>query len=174
LERRQPDRRRTENKSMDLRPLRLAGALLCAAVLTAAPAAAQAPPASDASPAAQLPRLSSLPRDAKALPPPVVKPAAARERVARPAPDPYRCHPTEDIACTVVRETPQGTVIVTMRPAGAAAKPAAIWSVVSGSPPGPAGVTALGGTIYVVPTSSPEPRADLSHPGPANGAPILD
>jgi len=156
---------------MDLRRLRLAGALLCAAVLTAAPAAAQAPPAPQASSG---PPVSSLPKDPKASPPAVAaKPAAARERVARPAPDPYRCHPTEDIACTVVRETPQGTVIVTMRPAGAVTKPA-VWSVVSGTPPGPAGVTALGGTIYVVPTSSPEPRADFTHPGPANGAPILD
>jgi len=161
---------------MDLRRLRLAGALLCAAVLTAAPAAAQAPPPPQSS-APPAPPLQSLPRDATATPPPANPatrpPAVPREHVARPAPDPYRCHPMEDIACTVVRETPQGTVIVTMRPAGAAAKPA-VWSVVSGTPPGPVGVTALGGTIYVVPTVSPEPRADLQHPGPANGAPILD
>jgi hypothetical protein len=100
---------------------------------------------------------------------PAVRPRPAPE----PAPDPYRCHPAEDISCTVVRETPLGTVIVTLRPSGTVAKPAA-WSVVSGAPPGPAGAAAIGGTIYVVPASSADPRILPPLPGPANGAPILD
>jgi hypothetical protein len=97
---------------------------------------------------------------------------AAPPRPVRP-PDPYRCRPSEDIACTVVRETPSGIVIMTMRSPGAAARPV-VWSVVSGRPPGAPDLE--GGTVYVVPTSPPYPEARATLPplGPANGAPILD
>ena len=88
--------------------------------------------------------------------------------------DPYRCHPSEDVACTIVRETAHGTLIVTMRPAGPAA-PTPAWMVISGTPPtiGPH----PGGTVYVVPSAT---FADPPSPGhqvalmPANGAPILE
>jgi len=114
------------------------------------------PPAEQHSPARVAPR--------KQAPPAV--PAAADD-------DAYRCHPSEDIACTIVRETTHGTLIVTMRPAGPSA-PTPAWMVISGSPPtvGPH----PGGTVYVVPTVTFEPPP----PGhqvalmPANGAPILE
>ncbi len=105
--------------------------------------------------------------------PSVQKKAAAAQPVApRPAPfDPYRCQPSQDISCTVVRETAEGTLIVTMRRAGART-PA--WMVISGAPPsqGPH----PGGTVYVVPSSTAE-----AQPGDRqavalspNGAPIIE
>jgi hypothetical protein len=86
----------------------------------------------------------------------VPKKAVAQQAAPRPAEadDPYRCHPSEDISCTVVRETAQGTLIVTMRPKGQSALTPA-WMVVSGAPPSPGPHPA--GTIYVVPnTANPE------------------
>jgi len=105
-------------------------------------------------------------------------PARREPRRANPGDsDAYRCHPNEDIACTVVRETAQGMTIVTMRPGGQASS-AASWSVVSGTP---AGATAFpGGIIYVVPTVSPAPpqfqaMAQTQEPTyTANNAPILE
>jgi hypothetical protein len=83
----------------------------------------------------------------------VVADPARREPRRAPAQDndPYRCHPNEDIACTVVRETAQGLTIITLRP-GRPATPmsAASWSVVGSAPPG--GTAYPGGIIYVVPT----------------------
>ena len=101
----------------------------------------------------------------KAAPPPPAPRAAAAE-------DPYRCHPSEDISCTVVRETSQGTLIVTLRPKGQSAGTPA-WMVINGAPPsaGPH----PGGTVYVVPnTADTELLAHQTAYRSANGAPILD
>jgi hypothetical protein len=101
------------------------------------------------------------------------QPAPSPPPAPRP-PDPYRCHPKEDIACTVVRETARGMVIVTLRPSAAKSRPAA-WSVVSGPPPGIP--EAAGGTVYVVPTIQWPSEARTSQQpivATANGAPILD
>jgi hypothetical protein len=113
---------------------------------------------------------------AKPVPEHAVRKKAATQPVAphpAAAEDAYRCHPNEDIACTVVRETAAGTMIVTYRPAARSATTPA-WMIVSGPPPsaGPQ----PGGTIYVVPTSTREPaplpqQAALMY---VNGAPILD
>lgn len=89
-----------------------------------------------------------------------------------PTPDPYRCHPSQDISCTVVRETADGTLIITLRRRGPGARTPA-WTVINGAPPSPPQVA--GGTVYVVPNSTPEAssvnrQASLS----PNGAPILD
>ena len=91
--------------------------------------------------------------------------------------DVYGCHPNEDLACTVVRETAAGMTIVTMRPGGAGSPPAS-WSVVSGTP---AGASAYpGGIIYVVPTVPTRPPRFEPGAGQrdgfltANDAPILD
>ncbi len=99
---------------------------------------------------------------------PPALPAPRRARV-----DPDGCQPAQDIACTVVRETAQGTLIVTMRRTGPAARPPA-WIVVSGVPP-TAGAHP-GGTVYVVPNGPAEPpHADREAAVIApNGAPILD
>ena len=102
----------------------------------------------------------------------VAKKAAPQPAVPRPAPlDPYRCQPSQDISCTVVRETAQGTLIVTMRRAGPARPPA--WTVISGAPPLPG--QHPGGTVYVVPNGTPDP-ASSDHQAwlLPNGAPILD
>src|SRR4051794_4108136 len=57
---------------------------------------------------------------------------------AGPPDDTGRCHPQEDIACTVVRETARGTVIVTVRSfGGSATAPSPSWTVISGAPPVP-------------------------------------
>jgi hypothetical protein len=105
------------------------------------------------------------------------KPAPLKTVTLKPAPpatdDPYRCHPSADIACTVVRETADGLVIATLRGPGVR-EDAPNWSVVSGAPPAPA--TTARGTVYVVPTATFTPAY---HDGPlpmplANGAPILD
>jgi len=107
------------------------------------------------------------------------KAAPATVHPAPPAPaeadDAYRCHPSEDVACTIIRETAQGTLIVTMRPGGASSA-APAWTVISGAPPtlGPH----PGGTVYVVPNASPSSEtASWAHEAalmPANGAPILE
>jgi len=101
---------------------------------------------------------------------------AANQPVAprlAPADDPYRCHPSEDISCTVVRETAQGTLIVTVRPGGRSALTPA-WMVISGTPPTPG--PHPGGTVYVVPNTSAdaEPMPHQAALMPANGAPILE
>jgi hypothetical protein len=86
---------------------------------------------------------------------------------ATPDPDPYRCHPNEDIACTVVRETLQGLVIATFR---GRPEEAGTWTVVSSPPPG--APYTPGGTVYVVPSI---PRTAAAQPPlPPNGAPIID
>ena len=100
-----------------------------------------------------------------------------------------RCRPDEDIACTVVRETAQGVLIVTYRAsaraAGASASERKTWAVVSGAPAGASSATA--GTVYVVPSlpqnqvAATSPATGLA-PGHAsavtvalpNGAPILE
>jgi hypothetical protein len=96
-------------------------------------------------------------------------PAAPRP----PAENPYRCNPSQDIACTIIRETAQGTLIVTMRQRGHSAV-APTWVVISGAPPssGPH----LGGTVYVVPNSSEsaQPVSEQAAAIASNGAPILD
>ncbi len=106
--------------------------------------------------------------------PAVPQKANAAPAAPRPAADnPYRCNPSQDLACTIVRETAQGTLIVTMRQKGHSAV-APAWVVISGAPPssGPH----LGGTVYVVPNSSesaqpiPQQAAAIA----SNGAPILD
>jgi hypothetical protein len=104
-----------------------------------------------------------------------IAPPAASPAPAPPATDdPYRCHPSEDIACTIVRETLSGTLIVTLRPVSPrAAAPA--WTVVSGAPPTPG--PHPGGTVYVVPNVAPSETASWPHQValmPANGAPILE
>jgi len=103
------------------------------------------------------------------------KKAAPKPPAPRPAAtdDPYRCHPSEDVACTVVRETSQGTVIVTVRPRGRSALTPA-WMVVSGTPPSPG--PHPGGTVYVVPntTADAEPTPHQAALVSSNGAPILD
>ena len=91
--------------------------------------------------------------------------------------DAYRCHPSEDIACTVVRETAHGVTVMTMR-AGRSPSQAAAWSVVRGAPPG--AVAYPGGIIYVVPTTPPassEYQALAQTPEfvyTANNSPILE
>lgn len=91
--------------------------------------------------------------------------------------DAYRCHPNEDIACTVVRETARGVTVTTMRP-GRSPSQAASWSVVRGAPPG--AVAYPGGIIYVVPTTSPAPSAfqglaeTIESAYTANNSPILE
>jgi hypothetical protein len=99
-----------------------------------------------------------------ATPPPRRPPA----RLASAGGDQYRCHPDEDIACTIVRETSRGLVISTVRPI----RTQGSWSVVSGVPAGSEMVT--GGTIYVVPSAAAVTRdrdESITYP---NGAPILD
>jgi hypothetical protein len=100
--------------------------------------------------------------------------SARHEPTSGQAADSYACHPTEDVACTIVRETADGTVIVTMHPAGTMA-PVPTWSVVSGSPPGG---SRAGGTIYVVPAVNAVTEASIGIGQPlmvtANGAPILE
>jgi len=87
--------------------------------------------------------------------------------------DAYRCHPSEDISCTVIRETAAGTMIVTLRPAAQSAVSPA-WMVVSGVPPS-AGPHPPG-TIWVVPSSAgqAEPSPQEQALNSINGAPILD
>lgn len=89
------------------------------------------------------------------------------------AEDAYRCHPSEDISCTVIRETAAGTMIVTLRPAGQSAVGPA-WMVVSGVPPSPGPHPP--GTIWVVPSSAgqAEPSPQEQALNSVNGAPILD
>ncbi len=104
--------------------------------------------------------------------PGVQKKAAADPVAPRPAPpDPYRCQPSQDISCTVVRETAQGTLIVTVR-RGGARTPA--WMVISGTPPSPG--PHPGGTVYVVPASTAEaPPTDRQAVALSpNGAPIIE
>jgi hypothetical protein len=100
-------------------------------------------------------------------PPPAPAPHPA------PADDPFRCHPSQDIACTIVRETVQGTLIVTVRPKGRSGT-APAWTVVSGAPPsaGPH----PGGTVYVVPSSGADGESTFHQAAlmTSNGAPILD
>jgi hypothetical protein len=142
----------------------------------AASAAASAP----ARPPAELPKKTDRP---VAIPARVAADPARREprrAAAVQDSDPYRCHPNEDIACTVVRETAQGMTIVTLRP-GRPAMPmsAASWSVVGAAPPG--GTAYPGGIIYVVPTVPTVPPqfqalAQTQEPAftTANYAPILE
>ena len=96
------------------------------------------------------------------------QPIAPRSPAAE---DPYRCNPA-DISCTVVRETAQGTLVVTVRPTGQSAVIPA-WLVISGAPPTPG--PHPGGKVYVVPSTGgdaePSPQAVLAN---VNGAPILD
>jgi hypothetical protein len=106
-----------------------------------------------------------------------IKPAPVKTLALKPAPpaadDAYRCHPSDDIACTVVRETAEGLVIATLRGPGAHTDPPN-WSVVSGVPPAP--VNGARGTVYVVPTATFTPAyhgGSMPLPLP-NGAPILD
>jgi hypothetical protein len=154
---------------MDKRAVQLAVAIFCAAATMASPVVAGQ---------AQETQGTQATHAAPAAPPattPAITPAISRRPVVAPPPrmprsDPYRCQ-ADDVACTVVRETTRGLVVVTLRPQGTTARPA-VWSVVSGTPPG--ADEALGGTVYVVPTTRPEPRAELPPPGAANGAPILD
>jgi hypothetical protein len=89
------------------------------------------------------------------------------------ADDPYRCHPSEDVSCTVVRETAQGTLIVTVRPKGHSGVIPA-WVVISGTPPSPGPHPA--GTVYVVPNGPPDAEAMAPQVAlaPPNRAPILD
>jgi hypothetical protein len=97
-------------------------------------------------------------------------PAAATTTTATTttaAADPYRCHPYEDLACTVVRETVHGLVIATVR---SAPEEASSWTIVSAAPPGT--FAAPGGTVYIVPTATR--TAAVSSPRPPNGAPIID
>jgi hypothetical protein len=104
-------------------------------------------------------------------------PAAPRRDQApatSPSPSTTECHLAEDIACTIVRETADGTLIVTIHPGGMSA-PAPAWSVISGAPPGT--WTRTGGTIYVVPTLTMVSNAgggDQAVLVTANGAPILE
>jgi hypothetical protein len=126
-----------------------------------------------ASGAAAATSTSASPAGAHAGPP--------RREARRPATadnDAYRCHPNEDIACTVVRETATGMTIMTMRPGGGIAPPSS-WSVVSGTPPGASAYP--GGIIYVVPTTpTGAPRFEAGTGerdgmlATANDAPILD
>jgi hypothetical protein len=106
--------------------------------------------------------------------PPDARPAAGSDLDA-----PERCRPEQDIACTIVRETRRGVVVVTFRPAAAGLERAA-WSVISGAPAGGSAGGTPGGTIYVVPalaqnqTPPPSPNSlALNIPLP-NGAPIID
>ncbi|HVY37401.1 MAG TPA: hypothetical protein VHM31_05680 [Polyangia bacterium] len=106
----------------------------------------------------------------------VRKKAATTQSVAPhplAADDAYRCHPSEDISCTVIRETAGGTMIVTLRPAGQSAVSPA-WIVVSGAPPSPGPHPP--GTIWVVPSSTgqAEPSPQGQALNDVNGAPILD
>lgn len=104
----------------------------------------------------------------------VPRKAAAEPAPPRPAPaDPYRCQPSQDISCTVVRETAQGTLIVSMRRGGPGAR-LPEWVVISGAPPLQG--RHPGGTVYVVPNDAAEVQpldhqADVTSP---NGAPILE
>jgi hypothetical protein len=156
----------------------------------AAESGAAAPPASGAASAAASATTRPPGELGKKTDKPAAIPAAARvaadparrepRRAAAQDSDPYRCHPNEDIACTVVRETAQGMTIVTLRP-GRPAMPmsAASWSVVGGAPPG--GTAYPGGIIYVVPTAPIVPPqfqalAQTQEPAftTANYAPILE
>lgn len=92
-----------------------------------------------------------------------------------------RCRPEEDIACTVVRETAQGVLIVTYRASaatgGAAASERKTWAVVSGAPAGASSANA--GTVYVVPSLPQNQVAATGHAATVtvalpNGAPILE
>jgi hypothetical protein len=90
-----------------------------------------------------------------------------------------RCRPDEDIACTVIRETAQGVLIVTYRASatGAAATERKTWAVVSGAPAGAPAASA--GTVYVVPSLPQNQVAATGHSATAtaalpNGAPILE
>ena len=106
--------------------------------------------------------------------PAVPQKANAAPAAPRPAAEnPYRCNPSQDIACTVIRETAQGTLIVTMRQRGHSAV-APAWVVISGAPPSPG--PHLGGTVYVVPnsTESAQPIPQQAAMIESNGAPILD
>ncbi|HVT06126.1 MAG TPA: hypothetical protein VHO67_01650 [Polyangia bacterium] len=113
---------------------------------------------------------------AKPAPEHVVHKKTATQTVAPhplAAEDAYRCHPSEDISCTVIRETAGGTMIVTFRPAGQSAVSPA-WMVVSGAPPSPGPHPP--GTIWVVPSSTDQakPSAQEQALNSPNGAPILD
>jgi hypothetical protein len=107
-------------------------------------------------------------------PTPAVRRTAEAKPPGHPAPaavasdsDPYRCHPNEDVACTVVRETAQGLVIATFR---GRPEEGGSWTVVSSPPPG--APYTPGGTVYVVPSI---PRTAAAQPPlPPNGAPIID
>jgi len=85
-----------------------------------------------------------------------------------------RCRPDEDIACTVVRETAQGVLIVTYRAAastaGGAASERKTWAIVSGTPAGASSASA--GTVYVVPSLPQNQVAATGHsPGHSPGLP---
>jgi hypothetical protein len=117
---------------------------------------------SPAGPVAPAPEHRAAPKKV-ATQPVAPRPAAAE--------DPYRCNQA-DVSCTVVRETAQGTLIVTVRPTGQSAIIPA-WLVISGAPPSPG--PHPGGKVYVVPSSAePEPTAHQAALTYVNGAPILD
>lgn len=156
------------------RTLTFAMALALALTLAVADrtAATEAPPmpSETAKPAGKAAAPSEK-RASDARTPKKVSGAAAEEDAA------YRCRPDEDIACTVVRETAQGVLIVTFRPAGTAQE-RKTWAVVSGTPTGVQ--AAGGGTVYVVPSLPQNLAAGPFHsPGAVaaslpNGAPILE
>jgi hypothetical protein len=104
--------------------------------------------------------------------------------------DLYRCHVEEDSACTIVRQTPRGLVVVSYRPQAAAVNTGEGWSVLVTDA---AGVTesVRPGTVTIVPAgprgqgaaspgerTSPPPFPALpptfGRSGLANSAPIIE
>ncbi|HEX3695190.1 MAG TPA: hypothetical protein VH374_07355 [Polyangia bacterium] len=101
----------------------------------------------------------------------------------------YRCHLDEDTACTIVRQTAQGVVILTYRPPGIASSTSS-WSVVINEPTGASQIVRPG-TVTIVPPegaakstgdaltspTAPPPFSTSSKAASAaipNGAPIID
>ncbi|HEY2902617.1 MAG TPA: hypothetical protein VGL59_18675 [Polyangia bacterium] len=101
----------------------------------------------------------------------------------------YRCHLDEDTACTIVRQTARGVVVLTYRPPGVVPSSSS-WSVVINEPTG-ASQTVRPGTVTIVPPdgaakatgdalSSPTAPPPFALPTKAasaaipNGAPIID
>ena len=108
------------------------------------------------------------------------RPAQARGEAADTM---YRCHPDEDMACTIVRQTGRALIVLTYRPSGAEiGQP---WSVMINDPGGASQIVRPG-TVTIVPNEVAQGKTlvdcapPMPLPAPAgggplpNGAPIID
>ena len=70
----------------------------------------------------------------------------------------YQCHPDEDSACTIVRQTARGLVVVSYRARGAVLDAGQGWTVVVTDAAGNT-QTVKPGTVTIIPRDAPPPAA---------------